>query len=99
MSSAINVTFWPNNETRSVAKGTPLLKIIRTAGYPIGYSCRGQGLCVACVVWVSGELSEPCPREVELLQRLQPESRVGFVRRIACLVQVDDDIGLTTDYW
>ena len=99
MSARVNVTFWPSNETKTVPRGIRLLKTIRAAGYPIGFSCRGQGVCVACVVWVSGEVPEPCPKEIALLQRLEPDHREGFVRRIACFVHVEDDIALTTDYW
>ena len=68
----------------------------RAAGYPIGFSCRGQGICVACVVWVSGEF-EPVQR-ICSLAKVGADHREGFVRRIACFVHVEDDIALTTDY-
>ena len=89
------VTFEPDGQTLEVPAGTPILRAVLRAGRPIGYSCRGAGVCVACRVRVLGTVSPPTPAERALLIRTdEPE---GF--RIACLARVEGDLSVRADYW
>jgi len=50
------------------SEGETLLEALRRAGVPVAAACGGLGLCGLCRVRVlQGDLSEPTPREVELL--------------------------------
>lgn len=89
------VTFLPDGRSQSVREGTTLLAAVLRAGRPIGYSCRGRGVCVACRLLVEGEVSPIEPDEAALLARLdEPE---GF--RIACLCRAQGDCRVRATYW
>ena len=96
----VTITFLPSGQVCEVRKGVSLLKVIREQGLPIGYSCRGQGICIACFVWVSGATRPESAQEIALLERLgEGPNREGFSPRIACLVKVDSDMIVSADYW
>lgn len=89
------VTFLPDAATLDVPPGTPLLAAVLRAGRPIGYSCRGLGVCVACRLRVEGEVSPVESAEARLLAGL---SEPGAYR-IACLCKVQGDCRVRADYW
>lgn len=89
------LTFLPDGATIEVPKGTPLLAAVLRAGRPIGYSCRGLGVCVACRLRVEGTVSAPGADERRLLATLpEPEAY-----RIACLCKIEGDCRVRADYW
>ena len=97
---SVAVTFEPDGDTFQVRRNQSLLTVIRQAGRPIGFSCRGQGVCTACAVWVNGQVSEISDLEAGLLARLPaPQGRAGFQQRIACLVRIQGPTIVTADYW
>jgi ferredoxin len=64
-----------------------LLAVARRAGVPIGYPCRGIGVCGKCTAEIrSGaeQLAPPDERERELQDHVG--ARPGF--RLACLAEV-----------
>ena len=96
-----SITFLPDGQQLQARPGRKLLPVIVEAERPIGYSCRGLGICNACVVWVSGDVAPMGEREKQLLNVIDDESerRSGFQRRVACLTMVQGDVLVTTDYW
>ena len=100
MPKDVAISFIPFGTHLNVPRGTSLLKAITQAGYPVGYSCRGQGVCVACAVWVQGQASKPSGREIELLrERTETQKRGDFSLRISCLTRAKGSVRVTTDYW
>ena len=95
-----SVTFLPDLTVVDVTRGQSVLHVIRKTGRPIGYSCRGQGICTACTVWVAGPAGDISLAEEQLLAKVAgPLKRGRFQRRIACLAKVDGPIEITVDYW
>ena len=90
------VTFLPDGATLNVPAGTPLLGAVLRAGSPIGYACRGLGVCVACRLRVEGSVSGVTEAEARLLATLEPETGAY---RIACLCRVEGDCRVRADYW
>ena len=103
MSSArdqVTITFEPSGLSRTVKRGRQLLAIIRESGLPIGYSCRGQGVCTACVVRVLGEANPISNEEAQLIERVAENTPTADgALRVACLVRVDSDLTVRADYW
>ena len=62
-----SITFLPDGQEAQVLPGRKLLPVIVDAERPVGYSCRGLGICTACIVWVSGHVSPIGEREKNLL--------------------------------
>lgn len=89
------ITFLPDRQTLEVPRGTRLLAAVLRAGRPIGYACRGLGVCVACRLRVEGPMSPPDDRERALLARLEEPD----AWRIACLARVEGDVEVRADYW
>ena len=84
----------------SAARGRRLLSVIKGSNLPIGYACRGRGVCTACAVWVSGDAGPIGDAESTLLERLDPTEETGRgVQRIACLARVNGDLKIRADYW
>jgi ferredoxin len=96
----VHVTFNPSGVTIEARTGRQLLAVIRESGLPIGYSCRGQGVCTACAVRVKGKTNPIEEQERRLLRRLADiEENDSGALRIACLVHVEDDLFVRADYW
>ena len=96
----VTVTFQPSGQTVRVRQGRQLLAVIREAGLPIGYSCRGQRVCTACAVWVSGAITGPSTEERTLLSKLGERSaRTDAEFRIACFVHAETDLVVRAEYW
>lgn len=60
-----------------------LLDAVRTAGLPLGQSCRGVGVCRSCTIHIE--------RGADALPPLTPlEARFGFApdRRLACQIEL-----------
>jgi chlorosome envelope protein I len=79
-----------------VRLGQRLLPAINRAGAPLGQSCRGQGVCRACVVTVVDGQEALSPRnEVEARWLVEPG------RRLACQARVvgDAQIVLHSPHW
>ena len=94
------VVFQPSGKRILVRQGSRLLKTVLGVGLPIGYACRGLGLCVACAVWARGELSEICASEAALLSRMEKSrQRADFNLRIACLARIRGRVEVYADYW
>jgi ferredoxin len=89
------ITFLPDGATLEVPRGTRLLGAVLRANRPIGYSCRGLGVCVACRLRVEGEMAPPDERERRLLARVAEPGPW----RIACLARVEGDVTVRADYW
>jgi len=67
-----------------------LLAAARRAGVPVGYPCRGEGVCGRCTVQVlagGDHLAPPGPRERDLLTHV--DARPGI--RLACLAEILGD--------
>ncbi len=97
---AVTVTFLPDGQRRVVPTGRRVLAALLDAQRPIGYSCRGLGVCVACAVWVNGPQSPISAAEAKLLEQVdEPLTRDGAQRRIACLACVEGDVSIQADYW
>ena len=81
--------------------GARLYDLIRAAGWPLGSSCRGEGICGRCQVQVLGPdglLEPPSPEELRLLAR--EGLAAPFV--IACLrrcTEAQGSVRVTTTYW
>jgi len=94
------VTFQPDGRQVVVSTGRRVLAVVLDAQRPIGYSCRGLGVCVACVVWVKGPQSPITEAEAKLLEQVDgPLTLNGAQRRIACLASVEGDVSIQADYW
>ena len=78
--------------------GKRLSKVIRDAGLPLGYSCGGRGICVACIVQTQGELSVITEREASLLKSSDP-APYGWSNRVACLARIRGEVHVRTTYW
>ncbi|MCB9546636.1 MAG: (2Fe-2S)-binding protein [Myxococcales bacterium] len=89
------VTFLPSGRTAEARAGATLLGVIRGAGLPIGYACRGRGVCLACRVRVTGPLAAPDVAERALLDRIADPGPW----RIACLARLAGDATVQADYW
>jgi len=80
------VTFWPQNKSIQVEKGSSLLDATYQAGITINNICGGDGICGRCKMIVksgdiSGEVSEKLTRE---------EIKSGYV--LACMTSVQSDL-------
>ncbi|MEE2789432.1 MAG: 2Fe-2S iron-sulfur cluster-binding protein [Myxococcota bacterium] len=95
------VTFIPDQSAVTVTSGRRLLSVIREAGKPIGYACRGRGVCTACVVFVSGDAGPINDTEQALLDRVPVPVEIDreFVPRIACLACVRGPLHVFATYW
>lgn len=94
------VVFEPDGQTIEAPTGARLLGLVLQAGRPIGYACRGRGVCVACRLWVSGPQSPIDPEEAALLAKVSPPHARGEARlRIACLARVEGDVRVRASYW
>jgi ferredoxin len=89
------VTFSRAAPRLEVPAGTTLLAATLRAGRPIGYACRGRGVCVSCRLRVEGDVAPPTPAEVRLLETLPAPA----MYRIACLCRVEGDCRVRADYW
>lgn len=89
------VTFLPDRQTIEAPDGARLLGAIRRANRPIGFSCRGLGVCLACKVRVDGPCAPPTPEEARLLARIEAPG----AWRIACLARIAGDVTVSVDYW
>lgn len=90
------ITFLPDRQQLEVPAGTRLLAAIQRARRPIGLSCRGHGVCVACRVRVEGPMEPIAANEAELLTRIDDPG----AWRIACLARVGEaDLQVQADYW
>jgi len=81
--------------------GARLYDLIRAAGWPLGSSCRGEGICGRCQVQVldpDGVLEHPSPDELRLLARegLDAPFVIACLRRCA---DVEGSLRVTTTYW
>ncbi len=96
----VSVTFLPDGQRIVVPRGRRVLAAVLSADRPIGYSCRGLGVCVACVVWVEGPQSPIAEAEAKLLAQVDgPLKRGDAHRRIACLAGIEGDASIQADYW
>ncbi len=96
----IRITFRPDGQVVCANWGTRLLRVVLDAERPVGYSCRGRGVCIACTLWVKGPAGEISAAEAGLLAQVQPSTRAdGAVQRIACLVRLLGDVEIQADYW
>ena len=77
------VTFEPDGAVLEVRAGTPLLAAILAARRPIGYACRGLGVCVSCRLQVWGAASAVDAAEAALLEVVRQRLRAGDVRGAA----------------
>jgi len=89
------VTFLPEGARLEVPVGCTLLAATLRAGRPIGYACRGRGVCVSCRLRVEGEVSPQTPEE----SRLLATSSTFAAYRIACLCRIVGDCRVRADYW
>lgn len=84
----------------SVRRGRRVLGVVLEAGRPIGRSCRGAGVCLACGVWLTGPASPIEPDEAALIARHEGPTTRGAARwRIACLARILGDAHVDVDYW
>ena len=89
--------------TLDAAPGARLYDLIRGAGWPLGSSCRGEGVCGRCALQVDGPAAALAP-EGEDEARLKRREGLGAEAVLACLraaAPCDGDLELTvtTTYW
>jgi ferredoxin len=90
------VTFLPDRQQVEVSAGARLLTAVQRARRPIGLSCRGRGICVACRLRVQGSMQPIAADEAVLLEKIDEPG----AWRIACLARVADaDVQVQADYW
>ena len=94
----VALTLLPSNRLLDVPEGKRLADVIRAADMPLGFSCGGRGVCVACVVHTRGEFSAMTVRERDLLNMVEPAPE-GWCARIACLTRIQSDGAVQTTYW
>lgn len=87
------VTFAPDGRKFDVRAGATLLRAARRARLPLGSSCRGVGVCVACrVKVVDGEQNLSPREEIE-------EVRLPRGERLACLARVHGPVTIANENW
>lgn len=97
---SVTITFLPDGQSSTTREGRRVLGAVLEAERPIGYSCRGLGVCVACVVWVCGPQSPIGEAEARLLDQIDGPLTRGQARlRVACLAEIEGDVTLQADYW
>ena len=92
----MKVRFSPSGQEVEVEPGATLLEAALAADLPVGNSCGADGTCGRCGLRVvSGELPPPSLREktVATANRLEP----GL--RLSCMIQPNQDVEITADYW
>lgn len=94
------VTFLPDGQRVDAPAGARLMGLVRQAGRPIGSSCRGRGICIACRLRVDGPMQPPDEAERRLLIQIAEEDGEGEgAWRIACLARIAGDVKVRADYW
>lgn len=94
------VTFLPDGHRVEAADGARLMGIVQRASRPIGASCRGRGVCVACRLRVVGPMRPPDEAERRLLMQVVDETdEARGAWRIACLARIAGDVEVRADYW
>ena len=91
----MSITLLPSGRVVPARPGATLLAVVLGAGMPIGYSCRGRGVCIACRLRVEGEVEPPDDVEQGLIARIAEPGPW----RIACLARVAGDATVQADYW
>ncbi len=88
------MTFVRRSGPREASGEGTLLELARRAGLPLASSCRGAGVCDACLVEVVHGEENLTPRtQAEQAARLPP------ARRLACQARAVGPVTLTTAYW
>ena len=98
MTCRVSLTLLPMNRVIEVASGKRVADVIKSADMPLGFSCGGRGVCVACVVQTRGTFSTVSDRERALLNTTESAPK-GWCNRIACLTRVLGDGVVRTTYW
>ena len=98
MKNKVALTLLPSNRVLDVPTGKKLSDVIRDANMPLGFSCGGRGVCIACVVYTQGEFSPMTQRERDLLDSVE-SAPAGWRVRLACLARVQNDGAVRTTYW
>ena len=76
--------------------GTSLLEAARSADQPIARGCGAEGRCSRCGVRVlRGSVPAESEREITVKQR----NRIAPELRLACRIEVEDDLVVTAPYW
>lgn len=78
--------------------GTSLLEAVRRAGLPIASACDASALCGRCAVRVLAG-AETLAGESAAETKAKARNRVANELRLACRVQVEDDLEITASYW
>lgn len=89
------ITFLPDGQRLEAPANARLMGLVRQAGRPIGASCRGRGICVACRLRVNGPMQPPDEAERRLLMQIEEPGEW----RIACLARIAGDVQIRADYW
>ncbi|MED5373429.1 MAG: hypothetical protein VX899_20585 [Myxococcota bacterium] len=79
----------------TLAEGEDLLHGLLKAGVPVASTCRGDGICGQCAMWVEG----PQGPVGELEARTMKRQRVQASQRLACRVVCQHGQVLRTSYW
>ncbi|MFW5986215.1 MAG: ASKHA domain-containing protein [Halanaerobiales bacterium] len=84
------VKIWLNEESEEVKvnAGDNLLKVLYDAGYEISSYCGGQGICGKCKVKLLSGEHQLTEEEKDLLTESEIDNRI----RLACLIDVEDDL-------
>jgi ferredoxin len=92
----MKVRFEPSGREVEVSAGTTVFEAAQRADLPVGSSCGADGTCGRCGLRVlTGSLPPPSERE----RKVSRDNRVSSDLRLSCMVQVEDDVCLTADYW
>lgn len=75
--------------------GVNLMIFLQSQSVPVASSCLGDGICGKCRMRIYGIVPEPSALEVETLKR----NRASVSERLACQIQVDQDLEVETSYW
>ena len=98
MTSNMKLTLLPSGKIMETSRARRLADLIRELSMPLGFSCGGRGVCVACVVHTRGEFSAINDREVRLLDLVETAPE-GWSARIACLARLQGDGEVRATYW
>ena len=91
------MTILPSGETARGEPGQSLFAALRAAGVPVGSSCRGEGVCGRCALWVEAEEPLPPPTDAEGAALIAARARDG--QRLACQIYPQGRLTARASYW
>ena len=88
----------PRLPCQTVEVGANLMQSLVAGGLPVASSCRGDGVCGKCRIFVDAP-PESVSKESDLEKFLRDQHHVPPGFRISCQVTVVGDITVDATYW